>query len=84
MHANTVLGHVRLVDLDGDTALDLVAAGTALSTALNNGDGTFAPPTVYPSNSIFGLAAGDVNGDGKAELVTGTLKGLYFASSLCP
>jgi hypothetical protein len=36
---------------------------------LGNGDGTFQPATGYPSSSNSKVAVGDVNGDGKLDLV---------------
>jgi len=39
---------------------------------LGNGDGTFASPVTYPvGEGPDALAAGDVNGDGNVDLVTG-------------
>ncbi|MDC0673686.1 FG-GAP repeat domain-containing protein [Nannocystis radixulma] len=83
-HANkNSYGHVVLADLDGDAALDLVAAGSALALVHNNGDGTFGPSTAYASLFNRGLAARDMNGDGKAEVVYGNSKGLFHVSSTC-
>jgi hypothetical protein len=67
-----------LADFDGDGRLDLAVtedgedAGTAYSRLVilrGRGDGTFLEPMRYPTAvSPYGLAAGDLNGDGKPEL----------------
>ena len=73
---------VSVVDLNGDGKLDLVvanacASGTPCSTIggvdvlLGNGDGTFQPAATFDTGGdLAGSAAlGDVNGDGKLDLV---------------
>jgi hypothetical protein len=73
------------VDLNGDGKLDLVLQSSPVllsapevSVLLNNGDGTFASPTLltipYPPNigvSVGGYQTGyaDLNGDGKQDLI---------------
>jgi hypothetical protein len=73
------------VDLNGDGKLDLVlqwnvveAGDPEVSVLLNNGDGTFGSPTVlsvpYPPNIgesdlSYETGSGDVNGDGKQDLI---------------
>ncbi len=72
-------------DLNGDGKLDLAAATwgdakTAVNVYLGHGDGTFAPPVVYPGlalhpdfdaviSNAFGIGIVDLNGDGKADVV---------------
>ncbi|HEY0110587.1 MAG TPA: VCBS repeat-containing protein, partial [Fibrella sp.] len=63
-------------DLNNDGNIDLVTAdtyGNTISVLLGNGDGTFQSKVSYnmPSNSApFSVQIGDLNGDGKADLVT--------------
>jgi uncharacterized protein (UPF0548 family) len=72
---------VTMADVNGDGKLDLLVAnqcasssscsnGTA-SVLLGNGDGTFKPPVSYNSGdqNAMAIAAVDVNGDGKLDLL---------------
>jgi hypothetical protein len=73
-----------IADLNGDRLLDLAVASDApdkISILLNNGDGTFAAPTVValPGSGAHTVVAGDFNNDGKMDLAvsmhnTGTVQ----------
>ena len=69
---------MAVADLNGDGKPDLVTTdyyggvfGNDVNVMLNNGNGTFSAPTNYGTSSgAFSVAIGDVNGDGKPDLVT--------------
>jgi hypothetical protein len=65
---------VELADLNADNNLDLVVASgfnlDQLSILLGTGTGTFSPPSLSSLSNVFRAAAfGDVNGDGKLDMV---------------
>src|ERR1700690_3499244 len=72
------LGAVVAADFNGDHKIDLAVATMGGSQNdqvwiyLNNGDGTFQPPKSFAvGTAVFAMIAGDFNGDGKIDLVTG-------------
>src|SRR5205814_2354780 len=71
--AGTRPSDVQAADLNGDGKSDLIFSNYAadtISVVLGNGDGTFGPPAIYPTNQgpgfagPSGLAVADLNGDG--------------------
>jgi hypothetical protein len=70
-----------LADLNGDGVPDMavvinpvganpLGSGNNLLVSLGNGDGTFQPPTTYPTaNGGAYVAVGDFNNDGKPDLL---------------
>jgi hypothetical protein len=70
-------GAVASGDINADGRLDLVAVASysdsrsVASVVLGNGDGTFGAVADFPTgNSPASVAIGDLNGDGKPDLVT--------------
>jgi hypothetical protein len=82
---------VAIADINGDGIPDLIAATwcatescKSLSVLLGNGDGTFKPAVTYSSGGYYAFAVfvGDVNGDGKPDLIVAN--GCATLLNLCP
>ena len=70
-----------LADVNGDNRADIIGFGnTYVFVSLSNGNGTFGTPTAYSAaltqnvggwtdNNNYPRVAGDVNNDGKADLI---------------
>jgi len=77
---------VAVADVNGDGKLDLIVASCsgiwpddrAVGILTGNGNGTFQPAVVFNSGAsgTFAVAAGDLNKDGKPDVVTVNTSGL--------
>lgn len=77
-HAFPVRARVLPADLDGDGDIDLVTLvvnPNFISVLLNNGDGTFSSPTLYPGESGESIAVHDIDQDGDIDILTSTRVG---------
>ena len=82
---SATVGGIAVGDFDADTIPD-VAAGDGrgpLSVAFGVGDGTLQDLTAFPApvgvTALNGVAAGDVTGDGAADIVSGDTGGVSLA-----
>jgi hypothetical protein len=81
-------GSQAIGDIDGDGTPDIVTANAATNTvsvALGNGRGGFRAPLVYSVNSDgapIRVAVGDLDGDGRPDLVTINYSEGYIRNSV--
>jgi hypothetical protein len=75
---------VVVADVNGDHKPDVLVANScwcghdaSVAVLLGNGDGTLQPAVTYDSGGIdsFSIAVGDVNGDGKLDLLVTSISG---------
>lgn len=86
--SGTLATRFVVFDLNHDGNLDIasVAIGGTVSVLLGKGDGNFGAPTQYSigtgsgSGSGQAIAAADVNGDGKPDLVVGGTTGILLGN----
>jgi hypothetical protein len=70
-------GDVAISDLDADGALDVIASQPGISVLKGRGDGTFECFQTYALGGSTGkLAAGDVNADGRNDVIALTRTGV--------
>jgi hypothetical protein len=76
-------GQIVIADFNGDGKLDIAvinASDNTVSILLGNGDGTFQAPKITPAlatdGALGGMAAADLNGDGKMDLAIPDFCGL--------
>jgi len=78
---------VKVADFDGDGHADIAAVNwksADVSLFRGHGDGTFAPPTFTPYKGApaYSLAVGDLNRDGRPDIVVGdVLGGVHILSN---
>ncbi len=80
---STFVGGQVAADLNGDGNLDMVGSGGNGNgvVQLGNGDGTFQAQVSYPTGGSGLLAVGDLNGDGKPDVVAVSVPNIRPAGS---
>lgn len=64
---------ILVTDLNSDGIPDLaMASGDSITVLIGGFGGVFAAPVSYTSYNVRSLAAGDLNGDGKIDIVAGS------------
>jgi len=77
------LNEIVAGDFNNDGKADLaINAGASIGVWLGNGDGTFQGAATYAVEAPMGLSIGDVNRDGKLDLITGQTNGMSNAQVL--
>jgi hypothetical protein len=73
---------VVLVDVNGDSVLDIVTAGDVVTVLFGQGDGTFPSGASYAAEA-GAVALGDLNRDGRLDLVTAASDGIDVLLGSC-
>jgi hypothetical protein len=67
---------LRMKDLNGDRRADaIVATSSGVLVSLQSAAGSFASPVLYPSGSAQALAVGDLDADGRGDVLTSNAYG---------
>ncbi len=69
---------MAFADVNGDGAPDRVSSNGEVRVALNHGDGTFAPDSIVLQGGNGPVATGDLDGDGRIDIVVSRLFPIEF------